>query len=308
MKRFQKILVPIDTRARRHAALDAAVRLAEHSGARLKLIDIVSELPPQLCVPSYGYPALSDTLAKEKRRRLEALVRKLHGRGLAVDADVFYGKPFIEIIREVLRTGHDLVMKDAERVGRSRLFGTTDMRLYRKCPSPVWIVRPTRARRRRRILAAVDPATDPRHAERLNLKILELASSLAVLEEGELHVIHAWNSIPGEWAEGLRADMQKKVAREAKSRARSMLDSLLSSVDSKIAKNRIHLLEGEPGPMICDFANKLPADILVMGTVVRTGIEGFFIGNTAERILGQVRCSVLAVKPDGFVSPVKLRG
>jgi len=45
-----------------------------------------------------------------------------------------------------------------------------------------------------------------------------------------------------------------------------------------------------------------------MGTVVRTGIEGFFIGNTAERILGQLRCSVLAVKPDGFVSPVTHAG
>ena len=43
-----------------------------------------------------------------------------------------------------------------------------------------------------------------------------------------------------------------------------------------------------------------------MGTVCRTGIAGFFIGNTAESILQQVDCSVLTVKPDGFVSPVVL--
>jgi nucleotide-binding universal stress UspA family protein len=41
-----------------------------------------------------------------------------------------------------------------------------------------------------------------------------------------------------------------------------------------------------------------------MGTVARTSIPGFFIGNTAEAILEQIDCSVLAVKPDGFETPV----
>ena len=43
-----------------------------------------------------------------------------------------------------------------------------------------------------------------------------------------------------------------------------------------------------------------------MGTVSRTGIAGLIIGNTAETILRSVRCSVLAVKPEGFVSPVSI--
>jgi len=50
----------------------------------------------------------------------------------------------------------------------------------------------------------------------------------------------------------------------------------------------------------------LQADLVVMGTVARTGIAGWLIGNTAEAILEQLQCSVLAVKPHGFVSPVKL--
>ena len=43
-----------------------------------------------------------------------------------------------------------------------------------------------------------------------------------------------------------------------------------------------------------------------MGTVSRTGVTGFLIGNTAEKVLRQVDCSVLVVKPDKFVTPVKL--
>ena len=45
---------------------------------------------------------------------------------------------------------------------------------------------------------------------------------------------------------------------------------------------------------------------IVMGTVCRTGIPGFFIGNTAEYVLSRVHCSVLTMKPAGFVSPVTL--
>ena len=41
-----------------------------------------------------------------------------------------------------------------------------------------------------------------------------------------------------------------------------------------------------------------------MGTLARTGVAGLFIGNTAETILEQLTCSVLAIKPPGFVSPV----
>jgi hypothetical protein len=43
-----------------------------------------------------------------------------------------------------------------------------------------------------------------------------------------------------------------------------------------------------------------------MGTVARTGIAGFVMGNTAEMMLRQLRGSVLAVKPPGFVTPVTL--
>ena len=52
---------------------------------------------------------------------------------------------------------------------------------------------------------------------------------------------------------------------------------------------------------------KLDIDLLVMGTVCRTGIPGFIIGNTAESMIHTVNCSVLALKPQGFVSPVEIK-
>ena len=68
----------------------------------------------------------------------------------------------------------------------------------------------------------------------------------------------------------------------------------------------MHFLKGEEKELIPATVRSVQPDLLIMGTVGRTGIPGFFIGNTADSVLRQVSCSVLAIKPDGFISPVKL--
>ena len=73
-------------------------------------------------------------------------------------------------------------------------------------------------------------------------------------------------------------------------------------------RNRtIHMLAGPPGDVLPRLAERLDVGVVVMGTVGRTGLTGLIMGNTAETILRAVRCSVLAVKPEGFVTPVKVR-
>ena len=67
----------------------------------------------------------------------------------------------------------------------------------------------------------------------------------------------------------------------------------------------MHLIKGEAGRVIPEVAAKNEADLIVMGTLSRSGVAGFFIGNSAEKIIHNVDCSVLTVKPDGFVTPVK---
>ena len=67
-----------------------------------------------------------------------------------------------------------------------------------------------------------------------------------------------------------------------------------------------HLIKGWARKEIPAFAKSIDADLIVMGTVGRTGIPGFIMGNTAETILNQIDCSVLAIKPPGFETPVTL--
>jgi universal stress protein E len=44
--------------------------------------------------------------------------------------------------------------------------------------------------------------------------------------------------------------------------------------------------------------------MLALGTMGRGGLPGILVGNTAEQMLHEAPCSLLAVKPDNFQAPV----
>ena len=68
----------------------------------------------------------------------------------------------------------------------------------------------------------------------------------------------------------------------------------------------IHLREGMSEAVIKQAITELNVDVHVMGLVARSGIPGLLIGNKAEKLLSTINCTVLTIKPDGFVSPVTL--
>ena len=70
------------------------------------------------------------------------------------------------------------------------------------------------------------------------------------------------------------------------------------------ANPKIHLAKGWAHEEIPKLAKELNIDAMVMGTVGRIGVPGFIMGNTAETILSQINCSVVAIKPPGFKTNV----
>ena len=96
-----------------------------------------------------------------------------------------------------------------------------------------------------------------------------------------------------------------------RARHQSIIDTLDRKIHARVGDEaynylspQFHLRQGPASRVIPDMATQLKADLVVMGTLGRTGISGLIIGNTAEAILDQLTCSVLAIKPPGFVSPV----
>ena len=253
-----------------------------------------------------------DTLVEPYRERIE------------VNTLVLTGTPFLEIIRDVLRNGRDLVIKCPESPDwLDRFLAGDDMHLLRKCPCPVWLVKPETGESYQRILAAVDvddsyPTEELKTRQALNTMIMELAGSLAVSEFAELHVVHAWHAIA---ESALRhsafmsqpEDEVNAYVEEVRRHHAQRLDELMRETGAKLGpdameylKPQLHLLKGWARQEIPALAKRLQVDCIVMGTVARTGVRGFIMGNTAETILEQIDCSVLAIKPPGFVTPVAL--
>lgn len=84
------------------------------------------------------------------------------------------------------------------------------------------------------------------------------------------------------------------------------LDFLLKENHIPRQAGNIHLAEGGIEDVIKMSIADLKIDVVVMGSVARSGIPGLLIGNKAEKILNTIKCTVLTVKPDGFVSPIIL--
>ena len=317
MKRFKNILLICDFDSKQHLAVERAVSLTRLNEGRLTVFSIVKDIPVNMgmAITAITPQELFELVVSDRREKVDALVADISKQGVAAKSMVTTGTPFMEIIRQVLRDKHDLVILATEGKGgiKERLFGSTSMHLMRKCPCPVWVVKAAKRTKYKKIMAAVDVTSDFPDAERksLNPLIMQLASSLAQMDNSEFHVVQVW-SVFAEGYMQVRGNLSDESLHNLRKRNKkhyaSLLDRLQASVDLKgIIISRRHLPRSENVPKaIVKLAKSRAIDLLVMGTVCRTGLPGFIIGNTAEKVLSEVNCSVLTVKPEGFVTPVTL--
>lgn len=313
MQRFKKILLVSDERKGK-VAFERAVSLAKTNQAQLTVVEVIEEIPRELymSITVKTPEELHELFLLERQKYLEQMIEHIQQEIDRVTTKVLTGIPFLEIIREVLRNKHDLVIMTAEGRGKIKemLFGSTSLHLMRKCPCPVWVIKSIHHNQHIRILAAVD--SDPSNDDErnaLNTKIMDLATSLALLEQSELHVFHSWDVYRETVLKSnLSHAVVDKLAFDTRQQHRHQFDKLLEKYPLENLTYQLHFMEGKAGVLIPELANEKKIDLIVMGTVCRTGLTGFFIGNTAEKVLQQVDCSVLTIKPEGFVTPVILNG
>ena len=321
MKRFKNILFVTSPKENDEISFQRAANLAEHNQARLTIMGVLEHT--SALVNSHSTRDSSARIITEATRSYFTELDQLAETAVpqaGTTVKVVDGTPFHEIIRAVIRDGHDLVITvpHPQHGLKEMLFGSTDMHLLRKCPCPIWMIKAGSLPPYRKIAAAVDlePSDDDKQRDDLNLQILEMASSLALSEPGELHIINAWQA-SGERLIQTHLDLDKNELHtwmdDQKKAFQSELDRFMEALPKIIGKKgaeyiapQLHLIQGSPEIAIPQTIKEQRVDLIVMGTVARTGLSGFFMGNIAESILNQINCSVLALKPTGFRTPVTL--
>ncbi|MBY6105945.1 universal stress protein [Ferrimonas balearica] len=308
--RNETILIPLAPGQPMAAVMAPLLSYAEQSQSRVILLTVVESLD-MVCRAEFTPLEILERTIDEQKVQLDQMAEALVKQhpDLSITTAVASGKPFIEIVKYAAKAQCDLIGIDARRGHKetSCQYGSTTRHLMRKSAIPIWSLQPQPEHQVRRVAASVDVASGEPETHRLNERILQRAAAMAQRMDAELLLCHAWR-LDAEgylrtWARWSDTEIAKAAQSERQHRL-ERLEALVASSGVPGDKVRIELLEGGTETVIPELVEREGIDQVVMGTLCRSGIAGFVIGNTAERLLDALHCSVVTLKPDGFRSPV----
>jgi universal stress protein E len=307
MQSSGRIIVGVDPRASCRAAAMLGARLAAGLDATLELFTPVHN--SQLTLVHFEnrerLQHARETLVRKHRERLEQAASEL-GVELAIECHAAWDHPLEEaLIRRVLEQSPALlIMQLAEQQGGgTQPLTSAQWQLVRHCPAPVLLTRGRAWQAAPVIVAAVDPTGRHGRGSDLDVRILRLAEQVAQGTGGTMHAFHAWETTLlariGEHEEPLAPELPESATVR---RHREAVYAVLSAAE--VAPARVSFVAGQPDQVLPEHCRERAADVVVMGAIARNPFGRIFIGSTAERVLEQLPCDLLVVKPDTFRTPV----
>jgi universal stress protein E len=304
MGSIQRILVAVEepTSACLPAVAKAA-QIARALGADLELfhaIDSAIYIEMLGCAEVRAHET-EMTVREQYLQRLERIASRLRLHAVKVTVAAEWDYPgYAAIARRAEHIGADLIVAGTRGGEHNTLLTRlADWELVRFSPLPVLLVRSSHLYRRPTVLAALGPSQGHGKPKNLDRGIVRLGVLLSSGLKGELHAAHAYERLTGKsmvlaLARGL------SVTQASAAEARTDFDWDLHVID--VARSRRHLLEGRASEALPRLAERLKADIMVVGAVSRTYLQRLFIGDTAERLLHDLSCDLLVVKAEESLS------
>jgi universal stress protein E len=312
MRPIRKILVAIkDPTAISLPAVDKAVQLARAFGATVELFHAIgTHVYTGFDLDTEELADLKNARLVQALARLEAVAERVRDVQVPVKVSAEWDYPPYEaVVREGLRAQADLIVAEchAGRRVAPLVLHLTDWELLRYSPVPVLLVKSKKPYSKPTLLAAVDPTHANAKPTKLDDEIVATATAVRSALKASLHAVHAFVPIPVNVkpSELLNENATKLIERRARKEAGKRLDKVLKHI--RLGRGHRHLMSRHPVNAIPELARKIRADIVVMGAVSRTGFKRLLIGNTAERIIDDLACDVLVVKPKDFVTRVERR-
>ncbi|RUO79379.1 universal stress protein UspE [Pseudidiomarina taiwanensis] len=303
------ILVVLDADKQQQKALNRALHLARIASAKLTLLlsiyDFSYEMTTMLAADERN--SMRDNLINDRKVWVHDLLDAYNTRGLEIEVKVvWHNRPFEAIIETAIAGKHDIIVKATHHhEGLSTLlFTPTDWHLLRKAPCLVLLVKEHDWPEHGKVLAAIHTTAEHEHHHDLNTRITEQALRFAQCLHSDVHLVNAYPGAPvaiaaeipefdiGDYRDTIAENHRQALAEHG---AKHQIDAAQQ-----------HVREGLPEQVIPELAEELDAELVVLGTIGRTGLSAALLGNTAEHVIERLNCDLLAVKPVGFKSPVKV--
>lgn len=297
---LDRLLVNVEEGSEPLALLEKAARLAL-SGGQLELFCCVSRSPGGADESTAS--RTRHALMTQCEGHLDHLAERIRLEPARLGSDVCWDRDRIgALVRKCERYRPDLLIHPAAEASGllHPLILLEDRRLLRQIQVPLLLARKDAWGEHPRIAVALDPFHPCGEPAALDGKLFGMAHGLARQLEGELHVLHTYQSLPqsailDEHRVTDYAGLQKKVTREHQQR----LEALLAGWQHEPGAPQLHLLEGEFHRQVVAFCSAQPIDLLLIGNVPRGLLDRLLLGSSAERVLERIRCDLLVVKPDG---------
>lgn len=308
MTDYQKILVVVDPTTENQVALARAIALASKNNAHvtvfLSIFDFSYEMTSILS--SQEREAMRQGVIDQRVAWIHDLLTAYQHLSLSIDTEViWHNRPFESIINHAIAGNYDLIIKGTHAHDKLKavIFTPTDWHLMRKAPMPVLMVKDHAWPAAGKILCAVNVSSDDRDHQTLNGKIIDHAKDLALKFAGEVHLVNGYPGTPVNLAIEL-PDFDAQTYNDTIRNQHEQRVSMLAD-GYNIGQQHCHVKEGLPEDVIPELAEQLDAELVILGTVGRTGFSAALIGNTAEHVIDSINCDLLAIKPDGYKSPLE---
>ncbi|OOF39983.1 universal stress protein UspE [Rodentibacter mrazii] len=303
--KFKNILVVLNPDNEKQYALARAVRLVKEQESiekvkittLLTVYDLSYEMTALLS--SDEREEMHKTAIEQHRQAVQFYLDKYADPQIEFESHIVWNSNEAEGIREeVEKNQYDLVVKytkDEESL-TSLIFTPVDWQLLRKCPIPVLMVRDGNWKHQRRILIAVNVSGEQDYQDKFNQELVETGISLAErLNRGNVHLVAAYPVTPINMAIDLPEF--NTLGYENSIRGQHLINMKTLRQKFGIDEDHTHVYEGFPEDVIPEVAQKIEAELVILGTVGRTGLSAALLGNTAEHVISKLNCNLLAIKP-----------
>ncbi|MGL5336053.1 MAG: universal stress protein UspE [Enterovibrio sp.] len=289
-------------------ALERAIELAKRSASpvTITLFHSVYDFSYEITslLSSQELNSMKESVILQQTEWLQGIADRYRSADLSLRLHVEWHKRSYEaMVAKVLADQHDLLIKAPQKSAAldSIIFTPEDWHLLRKCPCPVLLVKGKGQAAGSKILVAVSPASANDDHQALNDKLISHGQSLAKSMASELYLVNAYPATPINIT--IELPEFDPIAHTDAVRGYHLLEMKKLRQKHHIDESFTFCEEGLPEDVISNAAKALPAGLVILGTAGRVGLSALFIGNTAERTLDQLHCDILAIKPDGYISP-----
>jgi nucleotide-binding universal stress UspA family protein len=197
-----------------------------------------------------------------------------------------------EVIADLARSADLLVLGEPRRRSTGNLFtGTTGERIIRRSPVPVLVVRTEAHGPYRRVLLAVDLSPQ-------SVEIMGTSKALGLAPAG-CSVIYAYESpqlaLMVETSTYSIDEIRQYIARQQRDFGKKLSAQMTKA--GLVGTADAVPMESNPAATILAFANRINADLIVLGSRRRSNLAAFILGSVAAEVFSHAKTDVLIVPP-----------